>query len=63
MSAEPVYRWMPCMSICGARPSMTSGSQSSIPVVDGADRPAGQHVDLGHRRSFRTKGCYPPGPG
>ena len=39
------------------------GDAAEDPRVDGADGPTGQHVDMGHRRSFPTIACYPPDPG
>jgi hypothetical protein len=43
--------------------SQVLGDAAEDPPVDGADGPAGQHVDMGHRSSFPTLGCYPPDPG
>ena len=42
--------------------SQVLGDAAEYPPVDGTDGPGGQHVDMGHRRSFRTTRLLPSRP-
>jgi hypothetical protein len=42
--------------------SQVLGDAAEYPPVDGTDGPGGQHVDMGHRSSFRTTRLLPSRP-